>query len=493
MSAGLRIAGVEAFVLPLHARMPFRFGISEVSRVPHVVVRVDLAQGGRRATGVAADNLMPKWFTKNPGTGFREDIDELRETVLEACAVARAAGEGASVFALWRAIHDEQTRRGDARGRPHLLSHFGASLIERALIDAVCRLRGVSFHEALRTELLGFDAAAIYPELRGVRAADVLPAHPETRPWVRHTVGLSDPLTADDLASGGWPRDGLPVSLADVVARHGVRRFKIKAAEDIGKNLARLRAIAGVLEATLGDDHAFTLDGNESWRDPEAFAEFWRRANADTTLARWFRRLRFVEQPLHRDCALAEGGIAPVLARLRAAGPVPPVIIDESDADPDTLARALELGYAGTTHKNCKGVFKSVANLALLRRREATGRAAGIFSGEDLTNVGPVALPQDLCVAGALGLDDLERNGHHYFAGLAGWPPELREPMRRHHGDLFAADGDGLPVVRIEGGRLSCASLHAIGLGPREAAEVSGLPSLARDWDEVAAALGAAD
>jgi hypothetical protein len=33
-----------------------------------------------------------------------------------------------------------------------------------------------------------------------------------------------------------------------------------------------------------------------------------------------------------------------------------PVIIDESDDRPSSLKRALDCGYAGTSHKNCEGV-----------------------------------------------------------------------------------------------------------------------------------------
>ncbi|MDR1284260.1 MAG: hypothetical protein LBK99_26095 [Opitutaceae bacterium] len=501
MSAGISIVNTSARVLPLRARMPFRFGISRVTRVPHVIVRVEVAVGGRRAAGVAADSLMPKWFTKNPHTGFRADIDELREAVLSGCEVARMAGrDGESVFALWHAVHGEQLRRGGARGWPHLLANFGASLIERALIDAVCRLHAMPFHAALVRNLFGVRLEKIYPELAGMGPAEVVPSVPVSRIRVRHTVGLSDPLTRGDLTAGEWPDDGLPVCLEDVIARHGIRRFKIKVSDDTEKNLVRLRAIAAVIGEALGDDHVFTLDGNESWRTPEAFEDFWRSASKDTVLRRWFRRLRFIEQPLHRDCALCGDGIRAMLARLQDAGPMPPVIIDESDAEVDTLARALAAGYAGTTHKNCKGVFKSVANLALLRHRgpALAGGGTGILSGEDLTNVGPVALPQDLCVTGALGIDDLERNGHHYFAGLRGFPEALSAPMARHHADVFARTkgeaGRGFLAVRIDGGRIGCASLHRqAGLGPVELADVAALPSLEddADWAAVVAALEA--
>src|SRR5690606_2352290 len=111
----------------------------------------------------------------------------------------------------------------------------------------------------------------------------------------------------------------------------------------------------------------------------------------------------------------------------------PRVIIDESDGEPDTLRRALDLGYAGTSHKNCKGVFKSIANACLIAaRREATGDDL-VLSAEDLANVGPVALLQDLAVVATLGISHVERNGHHYFAGLRHLPADMQDTVLTHH------------------------------------------------------------
>ncbi len=45
------------------------------------------------------------------------------------------------------------------------------------------------------------------------------------------------------------------------------------------------------------------------------------------------------------------------------------MIIDESDAEIGDLARAAGLGYAGTSHKNCKGVMKGAAHRCLINHR----------------------------------------------------------------------------------------------------------------------------
>lgn len=136
----IKIREARACIQPVETRMPFRFGIAEMRRMPHLFLRVTLEQGGARATGLAADHLVPKWFTKNPRTTCDEDIREMREVVLEACRVAEDAAGESTPFALWWEIYHEQQRRAKVRGWPPLLASFGASLIERALLDAFCRL-----------------------------------------------------------------------------------------------------------------------------------------------------------------------------------------------------------------------------------------------------------------------------------------------------------------------------------------------------------------
>src|SRR6202034_1214569 len=120
--------------------------------------------------------------------------------------------------------------------------------------------------------------------------------------------------------------------------------------------------------------------------------------------------------------------------------------------------QALALGYAGTSHKNCKGVFKGVANACLVaRRRRSAPGSSFLMTGEDLAHIGPVALLQDLAVQASLGVPSVERNGHHYFAGLSFWPEALQVQMCARHPDLYRRSPRGWPTVAIEQGRMSVA------------------------------------
>ncbi len=451
----LRVRATSLFVNELSTRLPFRYGIATLTRVPHLFVRVELEVDGRVVAGLAADNLVPKWFTKNPATTFAGDLAEIFEVIRHACADAAAAGARATVFALWQAIHAAQEKWATARGHPPLLWGFGVSLVERAIIDAFCRATSSTFARATWENALGIELAAIYPELAGA-PADYVSERPRESIVVRHTVGLSDPLTEASIPDAERVDDGLPQSLEACVRRYGLTHFKIKLSGEIEHDRARLRQLAALL-----DGSAFTLDGNESCRDVAQFRALWAGLRGDPAIARFLRGLLFVEQPLHRDCALSRESAESLLAWEDR----PPIIIDESEGELRALATALASGYAGTSHKNCKGVIRGIANACLIahRRRLEPERVLHL-SGEDLTNVGPVALLQDLAAIAALGITHAERNGHHYFAGLSQFPASVQRGVLAAHGDLYL-NHRGYPVVRVEAGKISTRSVNAAPFG----------------------------
>ena len=87
------------------------------------------------------------------------------------------------------------------------------------------------------------------------------------------------------------------------------------------------------------------------------------------------------------------------------------------------------------------------------------------MSGEDLCNIGPVALLQDLTVMAALGLESVERNGHHYCAGLSMFPPTVQQQALSAHADLYQASPAGWPTLQIAAGTIRLASLNQAPFG----------------------------
>ncbi len=459
------------FQTRLRARMPFRYGIATMTEVPHVILRIVFEIDGAAWEGLAADHLPPKWFTKDPNRALAAEIDEMLLVIRHAMGAA-AAIRAAAPFLFWRELYAAQAAWGAANGIPPLLAHFGTSLVERALVDAFCRSAGLTFEAALRENRFLIDLGALHPSLAGTGPRHWLPSRAPDAIVVRHTVGLSDPIEDSEIPAGERVDDGLPQSLAACIRFYGLMHFKIKIDADLGRARERLLRIAGVLARDCTGGFAYSLDGNESFRDPAAFAGRMRELIAEPGLERFWPHLLFIEQPLHRDVALSAA------ADWTTAWPGrPPIIIDESDGEIGSLPRALELGYAGTSHKNCKGVFKGVANACLLAQRRAAGLPS-LLSGEDLTVVGPVALLQDLAVQAVIGVSSVERNGHHYFAGLSQFPPEIQAHVLAHHGDLYVRGAAGWPRLDVRGGEVRLGSVLRAPFGCAVGLPLGGLESV---------------
>ena len=465
----IRLLSARLFRLELRARMPFRYGIATMTEVPQIIAQLEFEVGGPTATGLASDLLPPKWFTKDPARPVGEEIDEMLMVIRAAIRQAQTV-RAPTPFAFWHELYTAQAAWAAAEKLPPLLGHFGTSLVERALIHAVCRAQRAALSPALRENIFGIELGALQPGMAGLAPRGFLPMKPMAEVVARHTVGLSDPITADDLATGERVDDGLPQTLEEVIRFYGQRHFKIKIDGELARDRDRLRRIAAVLAAAGPADFAFSLDGNECFQDVLSFREYYRELQAEPALQVLWPRLLYVEQPWHRKVALS-----PAIGTLAAAWPDrPAIIIDESDAELASLPLALALGYAGTSHKNCKGVFKSVRNAALLAQRRATGQRA-VLSGEDLANVGPIATLQDLATQAALGVTSVERNGHHYFAGLAQFPPALQDHALTHHGDLYMRTPQGWPRFDIRDGRIALGSVNAAPFGVPGEVDLAGI------------------
>lgn len=445
----------------LRTRMPVKYGIATMTFAPMGFVRVEFEIDGQRAVGIAADLLAPKWFTKVPEQSIESEIDEMLR-VIEHARKAAALIEAPSAFRFWQTLYDAQHAWGQQEKLPPLLTNFGTTFFERAAIEATCRRHQVTFAAAVRSNLLGIDLGQFDSRLAGTQPADWLPAAPLTSTIARHTIGPANPLTDADIVDAERLDDGLPQSLVACVRQYGLRHFKAKATGNVPQDVRNFSRIGEIASREAPADFVVTLDANEHFRSLTEFREYWTALRAAPELRDVLGHVLFVEQPFHRDVALDAGALGP----MRDWPERPRMIIDESDAELDSLRRALDLGYVGTSHKNCKGIFKSIANSCLLAklRRDNPGREY-VMSGEDLANIGPVALQQDLAVMATLGIESVERNGHHFFAGLSQFPENIQRQTLEAHPDLYHASPRGWPTLTIRNGRLDLTSVNTAPFG----------------------------
>ena len=475
MPIEIKVVRTRSGIRNAHTRMPFRFGVITMRAAPLLTLAVEVEdRHGTRGTGYAADFLAYRWFDKRPEKSLADNCADLLRTVEMARALYLEAGL-ASPFELWRATYPEIERRALASGCNRLGAAFGSSMLERAVIDGVGRLAGRSCFELVRDDHLGVDLGAITPELQGRPMREFLPARPLGRLHVRHTVGLIDPITAADVREP--VADGLPETLEDYLERDGIGYLKIKVSGALEADLARLEEIAGVLERRARRC-GITLDGNEQYQTLDDFMALVERIRSAPGLRRLWDQVLFIEQPLDRGFAMAPA----VEPALRALGRDKPVIIDEADGWVSAFEEAIALGYRGVSHKNCKGIYKSLHNLALAALHNARRRRAELFlSAEDLSNLPVVPLQADLASVALLGITHVERNGHHYFRGLGHLSEAEKTAALAAHPDLYERRG-GEVFLRITKGTLACASLQVPGMGFAALPDMAAMTPV-EDWN----------
>ena len=447
-----RIAEIDITQTPVKLRLPFRFGIVTLRQCheAHVRVRIE-SPDGRSAWGASAEMIVPKWFDKNPELSDEQNFDQLRSVLKLAQSAYLADAQAATAFGHFARHHEAHLKVCEALGHNPLLANYGPALLDKAVLDALCKMLGVSFYRAIQTNAVGLSAA--HPAFAGVEWGPFLASlQPAQRIHARHTVGMLDALSESDIIEPVG--DGLPETLAQVVQTYGHRYFKLKVGGKLQADIERLSAIANVLDG-LNDPYFVSLDGNEQYQSAAQFAELLAAMRHTPALKRLMASVLFIEQPIGRALALetdmsgAEIGL--------------PVIVDESDGTLDAFVLAKAHGYSGISSKTCKGVYRSLLNAARCRLwNAALSQPRYFMSGEDLTVQAGLCLQQDLALVNLLGISHVERNGHHYVNGLAAKSAQEQASYLQAHPDLYERS-HGAVRVKITQGQLAIGSLDGVG------------------------------
>lgn len=455
MSLRFTLLETQRFEWPFTLRLPFRFGVITVTQGRQAVIRARIRlEDGSEAWGVAAETLAAKWFDKDPKLSDSQNEQQLRRALELATEASLAAGAD-TAFGHFANSYAAVTQAAAAEALNPLVASYGRALLDRAMLDAALKAKGLSFWAGMRGNIGGMAPHDVAPDLAGFDFAAMLAGQsPLARLHARHTVGLVDPITAADQDSR--VNDGLPETLEEVATGYGHRYWKLKVGGNIAADVDRLCRIAAVLDRAHGGYHA-SLDGNEQYEDAEGALALWRAMQAEPRLARLCRSILYIEQPVKRARAL-ETGMAALAAER-------PVIIDESDGPLDAFVTGRALGYAGVSSKACKGVWRSLINLARCRAWNAEEKRERYFmSAEDLTTLAGVCVQQDLALVALLGLPHVERNGHHFIDGFSGRPKAEAYAFLEAHPALYADTAHG-PRLAIRDGMLDIASLDTPGLG----------------------------
>lgn len=452
MQPTFRIAEIELLEAPVVLRMPFRFGIVTLRECFQAFVRVRIETlNGKSAWGATAEMIAPKWFDKNPSLTDDENFEQERDVLRIARQAYLSDSSADTAFGHFIRHHDSHLKFCASKGYNPLLASYGNALIDKAVLDALCRERNMSFYQVMQSNSLGMDNR--HPQFDGINFSSFLnDLSPSTHIHARHTVGMVDAITADDITEP--VNDGLPETLEQVVTHYGHRYYKLKVCGQLDKDIARLTAIASVLDQ-IKEPYFASLDGNEQYKSAEEVAELLSAMRATPALNRMVNSIMFVEQPISRAHAL-DTDLSHMALGL-------PIIMDESDGTLDAFVQAKDKGYSGISSKTCKGIYKSFLNAARCQQWNAERTGKHFFmSGEDLTVQAGLSIQQDLALVNLLGITHVERNGHHYVNGLASRTKQEQTDFLQSHGDLYE-NSFGATRVKISGGRLNIASLACTG------------------------------
>ena len=450
--SSLRILDYSLRLRNSFTQTPFQYGNGKLTACPQALVRVAVEYNGIVAQGFAADCLPPLWFDKCVDNSYSRQIAAMCETIIEAADLvdSHMSFENPLDFslALARSEHSNSINN-------ELLSSFGKSMLERSVIDAVCRAEGGSFGDLMTSGVLCDDRQISFTLDSGSVAC--------THVWnrdkrsdsidVRHTVGMADEIWDSNISANG-------TALQSHIRTSKLRYFKIKIANRGNEDVDRVVQIAKCIEGEVGHDYKATIDGNEQFTCFNDFLAIYAQLQAAPSLRKFCNNVIAIEQPLSRlhafDTSQLDG--------LSEFADKTPVIIDESDEKWSSFAEAIECGYTGTSSKACKGVFKALFNRQIIDDKNQGRGNKFVMTGEDLCCIGPVSLHADLALVSFMGLQHVERNGHQYFHGLQYLPQECYDDVLREHYDLYI-EKDGIPCLNIRDGAITLNSINRNAFG----------------------------
>src|SRR5258705_12352613 len=103
------------------------------------------------------------------------------------------------------------------QGMNSLVGCYGPALIDRALLDALCRALGISFFKAVGRNVAGIQAPGWQADPAAFDMDEfLLGLNPQPQDAARHTVGRLEPINPADVKGG--PADDLPVSVGAGIA-----------------------------------------------------------------------------------------------------------------------------------------------------------------------------------------------------------------------------------------------------------------------------------
>jgi L-alanine-DL-glutamate epimerase-like enolase superfamily enzyme len=443
-AAGITIKNLRTRFTEHRYRTPYRFGGVSVDKATLLDVEIDCeTTDGRIVTGSGSMPLGNVWAFPSRAVGYDATLAAMKSLAGRIAAIVGDCRIAAHPLEFWhrlepeflRAAAGESVRLGLAEPIPKLAVLVAASPFDAALHDAFGKSLGRSSFRTLSPDLVGHDLSRYLGEdFRGGDLQRAVRERPAAVVPMFHSVGGSDPLTADEADAAGVPRDGLPRTLADWIEADGLSNIKIKLqGESLDWDVERTLAVDRIARRSRpAAGWRYCVDFNERCPDVGYVLECLERVQAGS--AACLESILYVEQPTSRDLAAVPRNDMHAAAKLR------PIVIDESLTDLESLLAARDLGYTGVALKACKGQSHAVLMAAAAERY-------GMFvCVQDLTCPGAALVHSAAIAAWVPSIAGIEANARQYVPEASrGWERRLPGIFRITDGMLHTAALAGRP------------------------------------------------
>lgn len=443
----LKVVAAELYFLPVHTRVPLKFGTETLTEVTcaRVCLVVETA-AGRVAVGWGETPLSVQWVW--PGAlPYAERLAALQDMCRR---LARAWPGFDSVGHALEVGHDflsgrlpdlwseANAGRPPGTAMPWLAALVCASAFDLALHDACGQALGLPVYDTYGAAFLRRDLAH-YLQPAADRASEVSFAGRYPGEFLRphrydsllawHLVGGLDPIAEHDLV-GDEPHDGHPVVLVDWIKRDGLKALKIKLrGNDAAWDWERLIRVGRV--AVAQDVLWLTADFNCTVTNPAYVTAILDRLRDEEP--RLFGMLLYVEQPFPYE--LDEHPIA-----VQAVSARRPLFLDESAHDWRQVRRGRELGWTGVALKTCKTQTGALLSLCWAQAHGMT------LMVQDLTNPMLAQIPHVLLAAHAPTIAGVETNSMQFYPDASAAEAAVHPGLYRRragHLDLTSVTGPG--------------------------------------------------
>lgn len=443
----VRVTGTELYFLPVHTRMPLKFGGETVNYVTCARCRMTVQdRNGRTAEGWGETPLSVTWVwpSSSPYEERHASLKRFCCTLAAAWATFSTSGHAIEVGNAFiteqlRPLLDEHNAESNATGgepMPWLAALVCCSVFDIALHDAYGNLHEVDIYRTYNAEWMTKSLADFLKPADGTAVAfnGKYPEDYFTEPvpaslpaW--HLVGGVDPLDESEL-TGEEPDDGYPVILRDWIQRDGLKCLKIKLrGNDSDWDYHRL-VKTGEIAVANGCDW-LTADFNCMVTDPGYVNTLLDQLRDEHP--RLYGMLLYVEQPFPYELSDHPIDVHSVSARK-------PLFLDESAHDWQQVRHGRALGWTGVALKTCKTQTGALLSACWAR---AHGMELMV---QDLTNPMLAQIPHVRLAAHIGTIMGVETNGMQFYPQASSCEAMIHPGLYsrvKGHLDLSSIGGNG--------------------------------------------------